>query len=86
MAASKTLSMEPEVIETDPWKVMKDVRIPRGKAGEEKSVWFSLNDYTVQIPRGQTVSVPAPIAERVEMYLMALDNETDVRESIPNNL
>lgn len=85
MAASKTLSMEPEVIETDPWKIMKDVQIPRGSS-DEKSVPFSLNNYSTQIPCGKKVSVPYPVALRVEMYLRALERETDVRESIPNNL
>ena len=74
-----------EPVETDPWKIMVDVKLPRAGANEEKSVFFSLNHYTCQIPRGKVVPVPKPIAERVKLYLEALEREEDVRDEIPSN-
>lgn len=85
MATVKKEELQLEEVQQDPWKIMVDVKIPRGGRTDEKSVWFSVNDYTVSIPRGQTVKVPQPVAERVELWLQAMDAEQDFRESIPEN-
>ena len=51
----------------DPWTDMRDVMLPRETGS--RSLYFSVNDYTCQIPRGQRVQVPYPIALAVEEYL-----------------
>lgn len=67
MATKKTVEQQdPEIVERivpeDPWKVMVEVNIPRG-ADKGNDVWVCVNGRSWQIPKGQRVQVPAPVAE-----------------------
>ena len=66
MATKKTVEQEQEIVERivpeDPWKVLVEVQIPRG-ADKDHDVWVCVNGRSWQIPKGQRVKVPEPVAE-----------------------
>lgn len=74
-----TESVEAEMIMTapaakeDPWKKMVDIRLPKAPRGGDNFQIASVNGRVFKIKRGETVSVPAPIAE-------VLDNAEKMHE------
>lgn len=63
---------EAEVIATapasseNPWKKMVEIRLPKAPRGGDNFQIASVNGRVFKIKRGETVKVPAPIAEVLE--------------------
>lgn len=53
-----------ETAKKDPWKIMKEVVIPRlSNTKEQPDLVVSVNCKTYQMQRGKTVKVPLPVYE-----------------------
>lgn len=52
-------------VEQDPWKIMKEVFLPKGGVNEQKSEFACVNGRSYTIPKGKTVQVPLPIWEAI---------------------
>lgn len=52
--------------DTDPWKEIVTIKLPKAPKGEENFVMASVNGRTFKIKRGVAVDVPAPIAEVIQ--------------------
>lgn len=50
----------------NPWKKMVEIRLPKAPRGGDNFQIASVNGRVYKIKRGETVSVPAPIAEVLE--------------------
>lgn len=60
--------------QTDPWKQLMPVFIPRAMAGEQKFVMVGVNGRRYQVPRGKQVEVPLPLYERI-MIMLEMENK-----------
>lgn len=80
---TKTTATKPE-IELYGWDDMREIKLPRAPKGEPNYVFVGVNGVNKQVPRGQTVTVPYPIYERLQIMLEAEDSMYDYREEIPN--
>ena len=47
--------------ETDPFKIMKEIRLPRGPQGEPDTVYAAVNGRAWYVKRGVVDKVPLPI-------------------------
>lgn len=85
MATVKSQEAKAETkVETYGWDDMREIRLPRAPKGEPNFVFVGVNGVNKQVPRGQTVTVPYPIYERLEIMLAAEEAQYDYREEIPN--
>lgn len=72
MAAKKTVTDTAEELaqapieNTDPWKELVTIKIPKAPRGGENFVVASVNGNVYKIERGVAVDVPAPIAEVIQ--------------------
>ena len=57
----------------DPWKKIEKIRIPKKEDGSPNYVIASVNSRVYKIKRGETVDVPAPIAEVIQHSYDAQD-------------
>lgn len=60
----------------------KSIYIPRAAAGEEKTLYVSINDRTWLVPRGKTIEAEPDLYERLTIMLAAQEADTDYRESV----
>lgn len=84
MAARKTVTdaeqiMDAPVEQADPWKEEVEIRIPKAPRGDDNFIIASVNGKVYKIKRGETVKVPAPIAE-VIANSEAMHDEADARK------
>lgn len=72
MAVKKTVNETAEPIaqapitDTDPWKKMVTIKLPKAPRGGDNYVIASVNGNAFKIERGVPVDVPAPIAEVIQ--------------------
>lgn len=72
MAVKKTVTDTAEELaqapieNTDPWKELVTIKIPKAPRGGENFVVASVNGNVYKIERGVAVDVPAPIAEVIQ--------------------
>lgn len=52
-------------MEKNVWNRMQTVHLPKAPRGEEAYVYVSVNERSFQVPRGQEVQVPLPVAARL---------------------
>ena len=53
-----------EPVEQDPWKVMREITLPRHDKNEQNFQFVSVNDRNFQVPRdGRPHKVPLPVYE-----------------------
>ena len=65
MATKKETTETVEVqVTADPWSVKEEIFLPV-ESGQESFLYVSLNHYSAQIPRGQQVTVPKPVADMI---------------------
>ena len=69
--------------QTDPWKTMKKIRLPRKPYGEEGYEFVGVNGKQYQVPCGKEVEVPLPIYKRLQITLAAREKLEDERAAIP---
>ncbi len=55
--------------EWDPWKIMREVYIPKRSRGEMDTQEVGVNNRTFFVPKDKRVDVPLPVAEVVEEML-----------------
>lgn len=83
MAVKKTVTETAEEIanapitDTDPWKEMLTIKLPKAPRGGENFVVASVNGKVYKIERGVEVDVPAPIAEVIQ-HSEEMHDEADV--------
>lgn len=53
-----------QAADINPMSIKEEIYIPV-VSGEMPYVYVSLNNYTAQIPRGQMVSIPKPVADKL---------------------
>lgn len=75
---------EKQTRQTDPWKIMKKIRLPRKPYGEEGYEFVGVNGKQYQVPCGKEDEVPLPIYKRLQITLAARDKLEDDRASIPH--
>lgn len=68
MARTKTVTdaeqiMDAPVTDTNPWKEMVEIKLPKAPRGGENFLIASVNGRVFKIERGVSVKVPSPIAE-----------------------
>ena len=80
----ETKEVKPAKKSTDPWKVMKTIRLPRKPKGEGNFEFVGVNGRQYQVPCGKDVEVPLPIYKRLMIMLDARDKVEDDRAEIPN--
>lgn len=68
------------------WQDMREIRVPRAGANENKSVYVCVNGREFMVPTGKTVQVPYPVYERLRMKEKALEQVEQAMEEIPNDL
>lgn len=84
MAATKKTVSEAEIamdapaVSEDPWAEEIEIRLPKAPRGEDNFCIASVNGRVYKIKRGETVKVPAPIAE-VIANSEAMHDEADAR-------
>lgn len=67
----------------DEWKDMRRIFLPRGAAGEAKSVYVSINGHPAyMVPKGKEVEVPYPVYERLQIMMHAQDKTEALRDEI----
>lgn len=72
MAVKKTVTETAEelanapITDTDPWKEIVTIKLPKAPRGGENFVIASVNGKSYKIERGVAVDVPAPIAEVIQ--------------------
>lgn len=67
--------------ETDPWKRMYSIRIPRAAIGQDNFIFASVNEHNYKIKRGEDVEVPEPIYEVIKNSFDAKDAADDFVEA-----
>lgn len=72
-------------IQTASWDDMREITLPRARTGEAKEEFVAVNGRRFQIPKGEPVSVPYPIWERLQIKMQQEREEQDFRDSIPNS-
>lgn len=81
--AVKEEAVKEEATVADEWQDMREIMIPRGAAGEAKSVYVSINSRPAyMVPRGKKVMVPYPVYERLQIMLDAEDRMEELRDEI----
>lgn len=70
---------------TDPWKEMRTLFVPRGRAGEQQFVYVSINGKGWKVPRGRSVEMPLPVYERLVIMLERDAAAQRYRDSVPEN-
>lgn len=60
-----------KVQEYDPWKVMRQVFIPKMSRTEQDTQEVGLNNKTYFLPKNKWVEVPEPVAQVVEEMIRA---------------
>lgn len=68
MAIKKTvaeaeMTTNAPAVQEDPWSEMVEIKLPKAPRGGDNFKIASVNGRTFKIKRGETVKVPAPIAE-----------------------
>ena len=63
---------------------MVEVRIPRSPFGDNRAEYVAVNGRSFLIPRGQAISVPAPIAEVVRRSFALQEAEAEFMREIPS--
>lgn len=68
MATKKTVTeadmlMDAPAEQEDPWSEMVEIKLPKAPRGGDNFQIASVNGRVFKIKRGETVKVPAPIAE-----------------------
>lgn len=58
--------MAGKTAEYDPWKIMKQVYVPKRSRTEQATLEVGVNDRTFFVPKDQMVEVPLPVALVVE--------------------
>lgn len=58
-------------LDSDYWKEMVEIRLPKAVKGEPNFIIASVNGKTFKIQKGVKVEVPAPIAEVIENSYLA---------------
>ena len=51
---------------SDDWKEMVEVRLPKAPKTEQNFQFVGVNGKTFQVPRGNSVKVPKPVAQVLE--------------------
>lgn len=69
------------VVDEDPWKVERDIIIPRD-GSNETSEWVCVNGRSYQVPKGKRVTVPAPVAEVIENTLAMQERARSEKERL----
>lgn len=64
----------------DPWKVTRDIMLPRAQNGEANYQIVSVNGRVFKVMRGKTVSVPLPIAQVIENSFIDADRADEFIE------
>lgn len=62
----------------DPWKKMVEIRLPKAPRGGDNFQIASVNGRVFKIKKGETVKVPAPIAEVLD-NAVKMQDEADAR-------
>ena len=60
------------------------ITLPRARAGEEASLFVSINGVNYLIPKGKAVEVPAHVAWEIERARKASDYYHDTAEALQN--
>lgn len=68
------------------WDDMREIILPRAGRNERKTVYVNINGHEFNIPRGEKVSVPYPVYERLEIMLEAEARADATAEGIPNKV
>lgn len=81
MATKKTVNeveieMDAPALQEDPWMEEVEIRLPKAPRGGDNFCIASVNGRVFKIKRGETVKVPAPIAE-VIANAEAMHDEAD---------
>ena len=66
---------------SDPWKKMVKIKLPKKEDGSPNYEIASVNGRVFKIKRGETVEVPAPIAEVLQHSSDAKDSADEFMES-----
>lgn len=64
----------------DPMKELVSYHIPR-MSGEDPTVWVAINGKAWQIPRGKTVQIPKPVADRLDAVQRLRDEAAEYAEN-----
>ena len=68
------------------WDDMREIRLPRAGANENKSVYVCINGREFMVPCGKVVTVPYPVYERLKMKERGLELVEQAMEEIPNEV
>lgn len=68
----------------DPWKEEIEIRLPKAPRGGDNFLVASVNGRVFKIKRGETVKVPAPIAEVIANSEAMQDEADAYKDSLLN--
>lgn len=71
--------------ETSAWDRKRVVNLPRANPGEAKTEFVMINGKGYYVPKGKPVEVPEPVAERLDLMMLARNAEQDLLERINTN-
>lgn len=78
-----TTNGKEKAVEQYGWDDMREIRLPRAPKGEPNYVFVGVNGVNKQVPRGQTVTMPYPLYERLMLMQEAQDKQYEYRDEIP---
>lgn len=71
-----------EELPRDPWLEMREITLPRPVKGEDTHILVGINSRYLRVKKGQKVSVPLPVYERLQLYLDAEEAEDRYQRAV----